>query len=165
MKEYVLVIDTNKYSGNFERELTAFCTGILGECEVGDKEVIKYNEEETYSFDSIALRADEHNIFRPTSIYKTPSWWNDGHGKRFLEGEENEIVKKYPAYNSVAIFFYKEPTKEEIKIIKRRAEEYVTNGYICFEDFKALEDKNIFCITGYRLITTTTTIEEKELDI
>ncbi len=36
-KDVIIVIDTDQYAGNFEREMTAYVTGILGECGVGNK--------------------------------------------------------------------------------------------------------------------------------
>jgi hypothetical protein len=33
---YLLIVETNSYAGNFERELTAWATGVVGECGVGD---------------------------------------------------------------------------------------------------------------------------------
>jgi len=37
--EYVFVIDTDKYVGNFEREITVYCVGAIGKCEVGEEYV------------------------------------------------------------------------------------------------------------------------------
>lgn len=34
---YQLLVKTNCYAGNFERELCAFMTGQVGDCEVGDE--------------------------------------------------------------------------------------------------------------------------------
>lgn len=34
--KYIFIIDTDSYAGNFERELTAYITGVVGGCEVGD---------------------------------------------------------------------------------------------------------------------------------
>lgn len=39
MTNYSIVIKTNQYAGNFERELCAHLTGIVGECEVGEEYV------------------------------------------------------------------------------------------------------------------------------
>lgn len=35
--EYMVVIDADKYVGNFEREMTAYCVGAIGKCEVGEE--------------------------------------------------------------------------------------------------------------------------------
>jgi hypothetical protein len=42
---YILLVHTNSYAGNFEREMCGFMTGIVGECEVGDGEAEKFREE------------------------------------------------------------------------------------------------------------------------
>ncbi len=35
---YLFVIDTDTYAGSFEREICAYVTGQIGECEVGKEE-------------------------------------------------------------------------------------------------------------------------------
>lgn len=37
-KSYSIVVETDSYAGNFEREMCAFMTGHIGKCEVGLKE-------------------------------------------------------------------------------------------------------------------------------
>lgn len=37
-KSYSIVVETDSYAGNFEREMCAFMTGHIGECEAGLKE-------------------------------------------------------------------------------------------------------------------------------
>lgn len=65
-----LIIQTNEYSGNFERELCAHCTGQTGECGVGDEFVTDeasnmfvYNEEEDEDLEIIMSVADDHGCF------------------------------------------------------------------------------------------------------
>ena len=41
---YTIIIDTDEYSGNFEREMCAYCTGQVGECEVGEEEQAVFDE-------------------------------------------------------------------------------------------------------------------------
>ena len=95
-KGYALVIDTNSYAGNFERELTAHCTGQVGECGVGEEMAEKLPIE----FDNVLHVADEHGCSRPCSIWQRPD-------------------KK--SYDSVAIFFDDRPSQEQIDFIKQRA--------------------------------------------
>jgi hypothetical protein len=40
LEGYVFIIDTEQYAGNFEREMCAYCTGILGDCEVGEDALV-----------------------------------------------------------------------------------------------------------------------------
>lgn len=101
---YFVVIDTNEYAGNFEREMTAFCTGATGECGVGHSKAAEYHDEETANFDGyIMWEADDNGCHRPCSIYDH----GDGRG-----------------YKSVVIFFEEEPTREQMEVIARRARLY-----------------------------------------
>ncbi|HUW47662.1 hypothetical protein E4H12_12900 [Candidatus Thorarchaeota archaeon] len=105
---YGVIINTDSYAGNFEREMTAYCTGRYGECGVGENLVYLFNGdfgideqdcEEDPFWDSIDYRSDEHGCGRPCSIYSDE---NDG-------------------YNSVIIFFKDAPTKKQLAIIYERA--------------------------------------------
>jgi hypothetical protein len=112
-----LIIQTNEYAGNFERDLCAHCTGQIGDCGVGDdyidKAVMKVfglndsfdadeleDYDEDYEEEEIIMSvADDHGCYRPCSIY------------------QNEAK----AYNDVIIYFYNKPTAEQIKMVKDRA--------------------------------------------
>jgi hypothetical protein len=92
--EYGFVVDTDKYSGNFEREMCAYMTGHIGECEVGDKEAKKYLEK--YSLiEGIISKPDDHGCRRPVVIYETSNMWNNGFGFSFKNGEEEIALQKY----------------------------------------------------------------------
>lgn len=126
--EYSVIIDTNEYSGNFERELTAYTTGhhteYAGEEEAKDyQNFVDANPEFSELFQSnIRFEYDEGGG-NYCCIYPTPGRVNDGKGNHYDEidytGEH-----KYPAYESVEIFFYWEPTPIEMRIIEDRAIEY-----------------------------------------
>jgi hypothetical protein len=105
--KYVFIIDTNEYAGNFEREMTAFCVGQIGDCEVGYKEEERFKEELGEDFwevmeGLIEQRADDHGCCRPTEIQPGPD----------------------KDYNSVGIFFYDKPKQDIINMIKERAREF-----------------------------------------
>lgn len=125
---FIFVIDTNKYSGNFERQLCAFITGCIGECGVGQNEqelfLIETNQEKSIFNDYILYYPDEHGCKRPASIWETPGRTNDGHGNHFNTEDiniENCYNKtKWPAYESVAIFFDKKPPKKLINLMIQR---------------------------------------------
>src|ERR1700723_2670348 len=97
---YIFVIDTEQYSGKFERELCAWITGQVGECGVGIT-LAEYVPRHVYELFEEALvhRPDDHGCARPCEVWETPGWYNDGKGNHF-RGEG-----KYTAYLSVAIFF------------------------------------------------------------
>jgi hypothetical protein len=177
-KGYMVIIDTDKYAGNFERAMCAFITGVIGECGVGDKEQDIALEEldpkvKEWFKDNMSLIDDEHGCARPVTIEVTPGWFNDGHGTNWKDGADLEEVKatrlasvldyytpliknaekciaegktgwraslygykqtieeakigkftKYPAYNSVGIYFYTLPPANITEVIKSRAEKF-----------------------------------------
>jgi len=132
--EFIFVIDTEDYAGNFERELCAYCTGCVGDCGVGEDSAKVFEEETNIKdswayFDIFSKPDDEGGCCRPTSIYSTTG------------SSEN---------NSVAIYFFTRPTKEQIELIKSRAEKY--NEYV-----KTLEYRDPIKIIGFRLIEEITT--------
>lgn len=137
-KAYVLVIDTNKYAGNFERDMTAFITGQVGECEVGEEtaEQVPADVKKVFEFDEESVldqRADDHGCHRPTAI-----WQN-----------------KEGIYNSVGIFFQSQPTPEQIDIVKVRAQLFTKFIYpYCQKGLKVL---------GFRLVVEETITTEEAI--
>jgi len=94
-----LVIKTSEYTGNFEREMCAFLTGHVGECEVGnDLTRVLPNKPD---FENLQQVPDEHGCHRPVSL--------------------DEIDP-----NNLIIFFESKPTQEQIDWIKEHAQEYDT---------------------------------------
>jgi len=77
---HVLVIDTDRYAGGFERQLVAFMTGRVGECGVGKEEAARFDEKaapESFHPDLIGEEPDEHGCYRPASIWVSPYYWNN----------------------------------------------------------------------------------------
>ena len=108
---WAFVIDTDSCAGNFERDMCAFMTGIIGECGVGDDMLPLFNECLTQygwkenPFEDIVIQVpDEHGCFRPTSIYPNPRWSNNGMGKCFrlddpdFEAEFEDAQNVAPGY-------------------------------------------------------------------
>ena len=132
--KWIFVIDCDKYSGNYEREMCAFITGQTGECEVGDNEQVEFEDDVTDGLipDSIVKEieekimqvSDDHGTFRPCTIYETPGRGNDGMGVHFDVDPETDSKPVYPAYESVAIFFNEKPSPDLIKLMKKRALEF-----------------------------------------
>ena len=82
---YILVVDTDSYAGNFERELAGYATGI---CDLdrgrGDKEAMEAAEAEpdivaALRAKSRAVRHDEYGMVTNT-IRATPGRFNNGMG-------------------------------------------------------------------------------------
>lgn len=64
--EYQVLVKTNSYAGNFERELCAFMTGHIGECEVGSELV---NPDVKAKFENfIRTMPDDHACYRPVAL-------------------------------------------------------------------------------------------------
>ena len=93
---YGIIVKTNSYAGNFERELCAFCTGVVGDEDDTGSDFIEPSEI-TVNFDNVELIPDEHGCYRPVEL-----------------DEENP--------NNLIIWFSTEPTDEQIKFIKTRSE-------------------------------------------
>ena len=100
-----VVIDTDTYAGDFERELCAWTTGQVGECGVGEEYAFEYI---AAKFTNVTSVADDNGCFRPASIF-----------------EDSEGV-----YNSVIIFFSTAPTQEQIDMIKHRCASYHDNDVV-----------------------------------
>lgn len=93
---FAFVIDTNSYSGNFEREMCAYITGQVGDCGVGGEYAKMFEKESQYVFENINQEHDDNGTARPCTIYPTPGFFNDGFGNDYPENTDPEIViKKY----------------------------------------------------------------------
>lgn len=139
---YIFVIDTDSYSGNFEREMCAYMTGQIGDCEVGKQ----LAEEATIEILEIVKKLeriidkmpDEHGCYRPVEIWPNERYGNDGHGNHALLTGSNKEEYPYPAFNSVAIHFNALPDNDLIDIMKKRSEDFGKKQKIKIEGFKLL---------------------------
>ena len=157
-EHYLFVIDTDTYAGNFEREMCAYVTGQIGECEVGKEnaEIAKQEIPEVVAKleDLVELVPDEHGCARPVSIFPNPRYGNDGHGDHSLLTDENKAKFQWPAYYSVAIYFHSIPDSVLLDIMKERARDIATRGV----GLKGFEEK--VGIEGFRLLEQHTTYNE-----
>jgi hypothetical protein len=95
--KYAVVIQTNSYAGNFEREMCAHITGCIGECEVGKEYV---DEEIQKKFEKIVIEEpDDNGCYRPVTL------------GCYIKGFKN---------TDVVIFFDKKPSQAHIDIMKER---------------------------------------------
>ena len=96
---YLFIIDTDTYAGDFERELCAYITGQIGECEVGKENAELARQEipnEVARLEELIESVpDEHGCHRPVSIFPTPGWFNHGMGGHFRDGQEDEALIHY----------------------------------------------------------------------
>ena len=104
MSKWIFVIDTDSYAGNFERDLCAYITGVIGDCGVGKEMAELYckdtGEEESRFLELLKQTCDGGPCYRPCDIYKSPN------SKEYL---------------SVAIFFNDRPSDGDIAFMKKRA--------------------------------------------
>jgi hypothetical protein len=185
--KYTFVIDTDTYSGNFERPIFSFITGMSESC--GERAYATYEAEAARK--ALKIKGEyaagpldelvEERIRDPgddgyhrsyVSITVTPGFYNV-HGEHFpaaysgkfkkqsncsdcKEGKPAEQHRKWPAYQSVAIFLRRRPTDEEIKLIKTRA--------LAYKDFPRQHEWDARPnIIGFRLVVSTTTHESETL--
>jgi hypothetical protein len=97
---WLFVVDTEQYSGNFERDLTAYMTGRVGECQVGEDQAKLFKKETKKDpdvlFSNVMYVPDGDNgCRRPCAIYPTPGWFNHGMGGEFRDGQEVEALVDY----------------------------------------------------------------------
>lgn len=64
---FIFAIQTEEYSGNFERELCAYLTGDIGECGVGEEYAKRHEEEFSNEHYDTLQMPDEHGCYRPVS--------------------------------------------------------------------------------------------------
>ena len=156
-----LVIDTDSYAGQFERQLTAFVVGELDDERApfdGEEMINIFREEvgDVNPFEELVTWGLEFDDDIPgvtvCSLYPTPGMSNDGHGNHYQVTEEQPY--QYPAYYSVRLFLDREPTPEELALIKERSEKFAVRG---------IKYQPPFRITGYRLVYERVLVEERQI--
>ena len=115
---WIVRVQTDSYAGNFERQMTAFCTGMFGQCEVGKAEANRFNKEvEDLPFeDIIESFPDEYGCWRPCT----------------MGGDDN---------TEVLMFFGLMPTAMHLDLIASRAKVFGEENNIKIEGFLLSELK------------------------
>lgn len=94
--KFGILIKTDSYAGNFEREMCAHLTGHTGDCGVGSHYV---NDDIAKEFeDIIGNEQDDNGCYRPVTIGSYENFSN----------------------NDVVIYFEEKPTQKHLDIIKER---------------------------------------------
>ncbi len=135
---HLLIVDTENYSGNFERQLVAFATGCFGDCGVGDTEAQLARQQMThYAWweENIIEQEDEDHgadCMRPASICPTPGWLNNGMGYHFrADSDEAETIEgRYPAYLSVKMVVEQLPPQEVWDEFQERVIEFCETYFL-----------------------------------
>lgn len=99
---YIFTVDTDQYAGSFERQLVAYMTGQIGECEVGEEEANSFREEESQETFNLFQNIVDHvpdpdnGCIRPATIVATPGWFNTGMGNHHRDGTpDSEALEAY----------------------------------------------------------------------
>lgn len=110
--EYLLIVDTNLYAGNFEREMTAFATGVLGECEVGDSMLEDFFE--AAAAFGYGVDPDELDAISPfEDLMKQKP---DGEGCN----RPCSISMQHGQHNSVEMYMEQRPSERDLAFITER---------------------------------------------
>jgi len=150
-----LIVDTENYSGNFEREMVAYATGCYGDCGVGDTEADMAREKlKHYAWweENMVEQEDEDygaEMMRPASICPTPGWFNNGRGYHFrADSEEAETIEgRYPAYLSVKMVVKQLPPQEVWDEFQERVIEFCEQYYPTMCSYKTEQP---IVLTGVR---------------
>ena len=124
-----IIIDTDSYSGNFEREMVSYVTGLYSEEQYHGKEEAESFREwaedngmDGYMFEAIVEETQHEEYgWRYSVMFATPGRLNNGTGQNF-DAEPGQTG--WPAYESVGFAVSRELTPEELRVVKQRAEEY-----------------------------------------
>jgi len=96
MSKTIFVIDTDSYAGNFERDMCAYVTGVVGDCCVGEEFAQLYRQEtgesESQFGELLEHRVDDRGCHRPCSLYPTKGFLYDGEDGEVPEIEFNQEV-------------------------------------------------------------------------
>lgn len=87
---YILVIDTDSYSGNFNRELIAYTTGNG----LSDDALGEIPDELIDEIDS-KMNTGGGDF---ESMFPTPGWFNNGVGGEFRDGEDEKAKRHHDEY-------------------------------------------------------------------
>lgn len=97
-EKYKFIVDTNSYSGNFEREMMAYATGL---CTHRGQEYASGFEDEFpeifKELDGIVVPCGEYDDV--ANIEPTPGWWNNGLGGHYRDDDPKAEEKALIARN------------------------------------------------------------------
>lgn len=161
-KTYAFIVDTEDYSGNFERSMFAYLTGEPYEyyhknSEAYAEQAQKELPDTVKNFIQTNLDfqlddTDDVPTHKNFQIWPTPGWSNDGNGNYTKVGPKGKVL--YPAYLSVAIFFTEIPPKNVLDTLADRARK------LCREHKDFMGEASPIKFTGCRLVLVENTVTE-----
>ena len=147
---FIIETDGKAWVGNFERPMCAYCTGMVGQCDVGEEEAHLF-------FTDFGIESNPYDEGGPFEEYVNCNVMDDQGGARPAG------IWKFPdksGFTAVAIFFNEKPTDEQISIIKERAYKFAEERPDR-KKYSTMTDKpEKINITGFRLIQQTVTEKE-----
>lgn len=97
---WTFIIDTEQYAGNFERQMAAWITGMIGGCGVGEEMARQANRQlpgttqKWFAKHLSKNRGDSDDGYEPfVSIVPTPGWFNDGFGNHWRKDANTKEVQ------------------------------------------------------------------------
>lgn len=142
---FILVIDTDSYSGNFERQLAGYATGIhdVERGHGGDEaeDAAKADPEMVGRLLAKSTTVQHAEYGRVTNtIRATPGRVNNGMGVHHDADDPSYTGTRWPAYESLAIFFGRPLDEEEMAFVRRRAHEYASSASMRKREGFAIRD-------------------------
>ena len=118
--EYLFVIDTDLYAGNFEREMCAYLTGRVGDCGVGDEmaDLFKQDFNDDTLFENVVNVPDDAGCHRPATIWPSDKYGSDFQGNNYLlaNPDQAKLIASYIKYKES---YSGEHIKQMEEVIKR----------------------------------------------
>lgn len=135
---HVIYVDTEDYSGNFERELVAFATGCWHENDHSGIEQIAKNAHTDMAFglwwqqNILEHVGTEKECPAYANIAATPGWFNNGMGGHFKIGTPGVDIggRHYPAYQSVSLAVRETPPEDVWEEFQERVIEFCERFYV-----------------------------------
>lgn len=125
---YVVIIDTDSYAGNFERQMTAYAAGAFDEDRYhGNNEFDEFDEDAENDPRLVAIQEKlitvTHRDYGEVSntIWSTPGRVNNGMG---VSSDAADDAIGFPSYESAAFFTDEPLTQEELDLVLKRASKY-----------------------------------------
>lgn len=122
----ILVIDTNAYTGNFDRQLCASATGLWDGVTHGEEEALDALSDnpgivQRIIGKSMPLPHHDDGMDVVHAIRSTPGRVNDGMGVHMDADRLEPGRTPWPAYESIGVFLSEPLDDEEMAFVRRRA--------------------------------------------